>query len=217
MAGHPLARGRSRAPPGVTVRALVRSDIPRLATLLRELDPQLDHESGHQLLDPSFYEEHVAFAGEDASIERRPVYAWVAEREEEIVAFHHATYDPERSTLTGRLSTLASNRAGAGVQALLPRWLSLAGCVLGVETLLCWADLREPSAQLACELSGFCLFGFFPASDRITVAPGAVRHGFHAVYGVSLVPPEQSHIPERSAMPPRVAALADFVLGRAPA
>ncbi|MCX4240046.1 GNAT family N-acetyltransferase [Paraliomyxa miuraensis] len=204
-------------PPGVTARTLARADVPALIGMLAALDPRLDEAPDPRLLDPSFYEQHVALAGEDASIERRPVHAWVVEREGRIEALHHATHDPERSTLTGRLSTPASRRTGAELQALLPRWLSLVGPLLDVETLLCWVDLRERSGQLACERSGLRLLGFYPASDRITVAPGVVRHGFHAIYGASQVSPERSHVPARSAMSPRVAALADFVLGRAPA
>ncbi|PRQ02704.1 GNAT family N-acetyltransferase [Enhygromyxa salina] len=199
-------------PQGLTPRPLARADVPRLIAALPGLNPELEHDPDHHMLDPTFYAERVAFAGEDAVIANRPVYAWVIEREGEIVGFHHATFDVERSTFTAKLSTLASPR-DPEVQTSLPRWIALVGPWLEVETLLCWTDLRELSGQLACERSGLRLFGFLPASDRTATAPGVVRHGFLAIYGVSLVPPERAYVPARATMTPRVATLADFVLG----
>jgi hypothetical protein len=77
-----------------------------------------------------------------------------------------------------------------------------------------WVTLVHPIAQQACEEQGLSLHGIFPASERLNVAPGVIKHAYEAFYAASLVPQEQTLWPPFSEMPERVAALARFVRAR---
>jgi hypothetical protein len=102
---------------------------------------------------------------------------------------------------------------GLGLSTVLLSLQVLLGRTLSVDMIVCWATLRHPIGQRACERCGFRLVCIVPASDRVQVAPGVVQHAFEAVYAISLVPDEQTHRPASVSLSPRMAAVARFILG----
>lgn len=199
--------------PGLTVRQLARGDLPMLLDRLPSWHPELEGSLHDCLLTSDFYEEFVAFAGEDQSTRRRPAHARVFFYNGEMVGFNYSTFEIQSSTLYAEYIAVDPRHRGLGIAfALLPFKARMA-CAMGVDTVLAWATLHHPYRQMAAERSGFRLIGISPAADDSVDASGIKRYMFEAVYALSLVPPAQVFCPPREAMSPRVAALADFVLG----
>src|SRR5262249_3201369 len=102
---------------------------------------------------------------------------------------------------------------GRGLSTMLVALMVLFGRTISVDMIVAWATLRHSFAQLLAERCGFHLVGIVPASDRVQVTPGVVKHTFEAVYALSLVPDEQKHRPAAASLSPRMAAVARFILG----
>ncbi|WP_437619021.1 GNAT family N-acetyltransferase [Sorangium sp. So ce1151] len=208
-----LLAGQLALPPGVVVRRLASADLPVLMDRLPAWHPDTAHGPQRRLLSPAFYAARVALAGEDMRVERRPAHAWVVERDGALAGLSFVSCDLARSTLFPELIVIDPRRRAAGLARVLLHTDILAARAIGVETITAFTPLRDPHGQRLCEGAGFRLVGILPAAKRQVVSPGVVKYGFEAVYSISLVPPEQRYIPPREAMPPRLAALADFVFG----
>jgi GNAT superfamily N-acetyltransferase len=208
-----LLAGQLALPPGVVVRGLARADLPALMDRLPAWDRDIAHGSQRRLLSPAFYEASVALAGEDAHIERRPAHAWVVERGGELAGLSFVHCRLEHSTLFPELVVVDPRHRRAGLARVLLRTAMLTARSVRVDMITARATLRHPHGQRLCEGAGFRLVGILPAANRHTVSPGVVKHAFEAIYSISLLPPEQSYTPPRETMPPRVAALVDFVHG----
>lgn len=206
-------------PPGFSVHQLGRADVPALIAQLPAWHPEVFDGSKRYILDPAFYEESVAFAGETTRIDERPAYVWCVREggaSGPIVAVGTIGVDVERSTLRTEHAIIAPSHRGLRLSGLITLYVLIARAI-EIETVVGWASMRHPYAQKACEKHGFRLIGIVPASERISVAPGVTKYTFEAAYAISLVPPSLAWCPPRSAMLPRVAALARFVLGDNPA
>ncbi|HEX8114285.1 MAG TPA: GNAT family N-acetyltransferase, partial [Kofleriaceae bacterium] len=208
-----LLAGRLALPPVVTVRRLARADLPGLIDRLPAWHPDIAHGSQRRLLSPAFYEARVALEGEDAHIERRPAHVWVVERGGELAGLSVVRCRLEHDALFAEFIVIDPRHRGAGLARILLHTAVLAARAVGVEIISAFTTLCHPYGQRLCEGAGFRLIGILPAANRHTVSPGVVKHAFEAVYSISLLSPEQSYTPSREAMPPRVAALADFVYG----
>lgn len=200
-------------PAGVTLRQLARSDIPRLISRLPAWYPEIEDGIHKRLLTPSFYEELVALAKEDQSIERRPIHGRVFMYKGEMIGFNYSICELKRSTLRAEFIVIDPRHRGLGLGFSLLPFKVLLGRAIGIETVVVMATLQDPYRQMAAERSGFRLVGILPAAGLRAVDGNSVKHSFEALYALSLVPPEQSYIPPSAEMAPDLAALADFVLG----
>jgi GNAT superfamily N-acetyltransferase len=202
-----------RLPAGLTLRQLARPDIPRIISVLPEWFPDIVGSSLACLMTTSFYEQSVALAGEDARLAQRPGYAFVLCADPDPVAFGYVEYRASQSMLCAQVEAVDPRYRGLGLSTVLLSLQVLLGRTISVDMIVCWATLRHPVGQRACERCGFRLVGIVPASDRVQVAPGVVKHTFEAVYAISLVPDEQTSRPASAALSPRMAAVARFILG----
>lgn len=200
-------------PAGVTLRQLTRSDIPGLISRLPDWYPEVEEGIQKRLLTPSFYEELVALADEDQSIERRPIHGRVFLYKGELIGFTYSICELKRSTLRAEFIVIDPRHRGLGLGLSLLPFKVLLGRAIGIETVVAMSTLRDPYRQMAAERSGFRLVGILPAAGLQAVDGGGVKHTFEALYALSLVPPEQSYRPPAAEMDPGVAVLADFVLG----
>jgi hypothetical protein len=134
-------------PSDLRLRQLARSDIPRMIALLPTWFPELVGSSREGLLTASYYEESVALAGEDASIDRRPVYAFVIESGTEPVAFGCGEYRAAQALLRAEIGAVAPGVRGSGLAAAVARLLVLVGRTIGADMVIAWATLRHRLAQ----------------------------------------------------------------------
>jgi hypothetical protein len=136
----------------------------------------------------------------------------LAEVDGDLAVFSSYSFDAIRArTLRAELAVVnPRHRQRSLSNQLQPLWVLLARA-LEVEVILGWATLVHPYVQLGCERQGLDLVGILPASERLIVAPGVMKHAFEAVYAASLLPSEQVFWPPLTAMTDRVAALARFV------
>src|SRR5262249_8600886 len=167
------------------------------------------------LLPGSFYEQSVARAGEDADLDHRTAYAFLLWAGADPVCFGYVEYGASQSMLRAQVLAVDPRYRGRGrgLSTMLVVLMVLLGRTISVDMVVAWATLRHPFAQLLAERCGFRLIGIAPASDRVQVTPGVVKHTFEAVYAISLVPEEQTHRPASAALAPRMDALARFILG----
>jgi GNAT superfamily N-acetyltransferase len=200
-------------PGDLRLRQLARSDIPGMMALLPRWFPGLVGSSRECLLTASYYEESVALAGEDASTDRRPVYAFVIDSGAEPVAFGCGEYRAAQALLRAEIGAVAPRVRGSGLAAVMATLLVLVGRAIGADMIITWATLRHRLAQRMGERCGFRLVGIVPASDREQISPGVVKHVFEAVYAISLVPDAQTHRPPSASLSPRMASVASFILG----
>jgi GNAT superfamily N-acetyltransferase len=208
-----ILAGQLALPPGVAVRRLARADLPGLIDRLPAWHPDIAQGSQRRLLSPAFYEARVALEGEDAHIERRPEHAWVVECGGELAGLSVVRCHLEHDALFAEFVVIDPRHRGAGLARVLLHTAILTARAVGVEIVTAFTTLRHPYGQRLCEGAGLRLIGILPAANRHTVSPGVVKHAFEAVYSISLLRPEQSYTPPRETMPPRVAALVDFVHG----
>lgn len=200
---------------GPTLRPLARADVPRLLARLPNWDLELTASLHAHLLAEPFYEQHVALADEDATIDRRPSRVIVIEIEGELAGAAWLTCDLPSSTLRLELAAVELRRRRQGLaRALVAEFVAL-GRALGVETLLSAVTMRHPHGQRALELAGFTPIGIIPVSERRAVASDVYRYEYHALYAISRVPSALSLWPVRAAMLPAVADLAELVFGAA--
>jgi GNAT superfamily N-acetyltransferase len=208
-------------PTGLELRQLARSDIPRLVSILPQWLPDIVGGLCRYLLTPSFYEQSVALAGEDADLDHRPAYACLLWEGADPVAFGYVEYAASRSMLCIQMLAVDPRYRGRGraittlgaLTVLLGHTTVLIGRTIGVDMIITWVTLRHSFAQLASERCGLHLVGIVPASDRVQVAPGVVKPTFEAMYALSLVPDEQTYWPAPASLSPRMAAVARFILG----
>lgn len=193
-------------PAGFTVTPLRQADLPLLLAQLPAWFPELAQGSLAHLLDGEHYRSAVALEGEDQTIARRPSIAWVIRRGEELAALCCCSYDIPGYTLRGELAVVAPRYRRSGLtQSQLPLAVLVARAI-EAETVMSWATLRHLGAQRICEDAGWQLWGVIPASERYASAGGAGR-GAEALYGLSLIPPQQARWPDPAGLPPRHAAL----------
>ncbi len=81
------------------------------------------------------------------------------------------------------------------------------GQAVGARVISAWAPLHCLDVQHMFERGGFSLWGLIPAADSLLEEDGRLARGFRAVYGISLVPQEQTHKPDASSLPPDRAAI----------
>jgi hypothetical protein len=53
---------------------------------------------------------------------------------------------------------------------------------MGFGLVYYYVTLRIPQAQAVAEAAGYGLVGILPASDRVMVAPGIIKHMHEAIY-----------------------------------
>lgn len=201
-----------RLPASVTLRQLARGDLAQLVERLPAWYFQIATTAQRRLLTAAFYDDCVALAGEDQTIARRPIHARVFVHRGELIGLTYSICEVKRSTLRAEFIVIDPRHRGLGLAlATLPFKVLLARAI-GVDTVLAMATLRDPYRQMAAERSGFRLAGLLPAAGIDDAGDGA-KHVFEAMYACSLVPAERAFRPPAAAMLPRVAAVADFVLG----
>ena len=210
-----LLASQLQLPAGLELRQLARCDIPRLLSVLPEWFPDIVGSSRRFLLTSSFYEQSVALAGEDASLDHRPAYAFLLWAGADPVAFGYVEYAASQSMLRAQVLAVDPRYRGRGrgLSTMLVALMVLLGRTISVDMIVAWATLRHSFAQLMAERCGFRLIGIVPASDRVQIRPGVVKHTFEAVYAISLVPDEQTHRPASASLSPHMAAVARFILG----
>lgn len=201
-------------PPGLIFRQLSRSDIPRLIESLPAWYPTLLGSALNFLLTPAFYEETIALLGEEARLSERPGYVYLGEFDGDLAFFGVVGFDNFRvRTFRNEFGLMAPKYRRKNLSHIPVPMNVMLSRAIGAELMVGWSTLSTTAIQRSCERAGLWLCGLFPASERITVGPGVVKHAYEALYAAPLVSPEEIAWPPYSAMPARVAALASFVRG----
>jgi N-acetylglutamate synthase-like GNAT family acetyltransferase len=198
-------------PDGLVIEALQRADIPAVIARLPQWFPDIVGSSQEQYLDPSFYDQYVALQGEEPRVAERPNLFWVVKDHDAIISVACGSYDAEGLTLRAEVAVIDPARRARGVGARVTPLNVLIARALGAETIVAWATMKHRGAQTASERAGWQLWGVIPASERYAVAPGVVKRGCEALYGISLVPPESARWPDPAALSPHRAALVRFI------
>jgi hypothetical protein len=117
-------------------------------------------------------------------------------------------------TLYARVGAVAPRHRGAKLLNTALILLEAIGRAMGMALAYFFATLQHPYSQMAAEKAGFQLVGVAPASDRIAVAPGVVKHVYEAIYAKVFAPESDLLRPRAENLTPRVKALFDHLFER---
>lgn len=195
-----------RLPPDLHMRVMERRDIPTVVAILDVAFPDLATAEDHSALSAAFYEEQVAFAGEDRSTEECPLFVLLIESASGALACALMEYEPIQRALLLRLIAVVPAARGWGLgRALLEAHVAVGQAVGAIELYGLTAVDNRAQCALFARL-GYALCGIIPDSDRREVAPGELRFIPEALYRKGLVPAQTAR-PEPAALRPGTAAL----------
>jgi hypothetical protein len=197
-------------PSGYRVEQLRRSDIPELVSCFRTWFPDIavgGESCWHQ---EDFYEREVSLAGEPET----GLIVFVTRSSQGLVAMFSLERREDMLTLYCRVGAVAPTHRGEKLAHIAFSALEPIGRAMGMAVVYFFATLQHPYTQMAAERYGFQLIGIVPASDRMMVAPGVVKHVYEAVYVKLLAPPSDVLRPSAENLTPRVNALFEYLFGK---
>ena len=192
-----LAVADTKTPPDYTLMQLRREGVPELAKALGDWYPDL-RVSGEQChLDPEFYYQHCALAGETSE---RPVLAIVATNRGAVVGVLTLERDVPSLTVSCRVGAIAPDHRGPALALLGPQLLERVGRRMGAALVLYYATLQTPHQQLLAERCRFVLVGIVPACDQNYASGHAVKRVYEAIYAKVLCDDASVALPPEGAL-----------------
>jgi hypothetical protein len=196
-------------PVGYRLEQLKRADIPELITCLEQWYPDMRVGAASVYLQEDFYTNEVFLRGEA----QKDTLVLVGRCAEELVAILSFERETHSLTLYGGLGVIAPQHRGKKFAHLAPACLEAMGRGIGYGLVYYLATLRIPQTQAVAEAAGFQLVGIMPASDRIIVAPGVVKHMYEGIYAKVLVNPSDMLALQDESLTPKTKALFEFLFG----
>lgn len=188
---------------------LRRSDIHELVSSFRAWFPDLAVGADSCYHQEDFYNREVSLAGEP----EKGIFVLVMRSDQELVGMFSLERREDTLSLYARVGAVAPQHRGAGLTNVALALLESMGRAMGVALVYYFASLQHPYSQMASERAGFQLVGIIPASDRLMVAPGVVKHVYEAVYVKLLASDTEVLRPLAENLTPRVKALFDYLFG----
>ncbi len=194
-------------PSGYRIEQLKRSDIAELVGSLKGWYPDITVGAVSCYLREDFYADRVFLAGEP----EKDVIVVLARRDQELAGMLSLERDLDTLTLYGGLGAVAPKHRGAKLANIAPALLEAMGRAMGMGLVYYLATLRIPHVQAVAETAGFRIVGILPASDRVMVAPGVVKHAYEAIYAKVLAADPDVLSPQSESLTPRTKAVFDFL------
>lgn len=205
-------------PPGYRLRVQTADDIAMLTGpdgLLGRWHPALLHQTGQALTTAAYHRDHVALGGaqEPRTLAERPCCHLLLCRDSQPVAFCAFSVDAAGVSLFADLGVVDPAHIGRGLMLHMARALLWIAAALEVETVLSWVTLSHLGAQRVAQRAGLSLWGIVPASEIIVGVDGRSRYVCEALYGASLIPPDQARWPDDDRIPLHLRDLARRIRG----
>lgn len=197
-------------PSGYRLEQLRRSDIPELVSCFQTWFPDIAVGGESCWHREDFYEQEVSLAGEPET----GIIVFVTRSAQELAAMFSLERREDMLTLYCRVGAVAPTHRGEKLAHVAFSALEPIGRAMGMAVVYFFATLQHPFTQMAAEKYGFRLIGIVPASDRLMVAPGVVKHVYEAVYVKVLASPTDVLRPSAENLTPRVKALFDYLFGK---
>jgi hypothetical protein len=194
-------------PSGYRFEQLRRSDIPELVSSFRTWFPTIAVGSESCFHREDFYQREVSLQGETET----PIIVFVLKAGQELAGMFSLERREEMLCLYGRVGAVAPQHRGHKLTHFAPTLLESMGRAMGMAVVYFFATLEHPYTQMAAEKCNFQLVGIVPASDRLMVAPGLIKHVYEAVYVRLLASPAEILRPQPENLTPRVKALFDHL------
>jgi hypothetical protein len=194
-------------PAGYRIEQLQRSDIHALASSFRSWFPDLATGVESCYHQEDFYDREVSLKGEPET----EIFVVVVKADQELAGMFSVERREENLTLYARVGAIAPQHRGAKLLNTALILLESIGRAMGMALAYFFATLKHPYSQMAEEKSGFQLIGVAPASDRIAIAPGVVKHVYEAIYAKVLAPESDLLRPLTENLTPRTKALFEFL------
>ena len=198
------ALAETRPPTGYALSQLARAQVPALVSELGRWFPDLRVSGERCHLDPRFYEEHAALAGETAD---RSVLPLVALRNDALAGVITLERDVSTRTVTCRVGAIAPAHRGPALALLGPMLLERVARAVGAELALYHATLKSRHQQVLAERSRFALVGIVPACDHGYTERGTVKRVYEALYAKVLVDESRVAQPDDDALTARTRAV----------
>jgi hypothetical protein len=197
-------------PSGYRFEQLRRSDIHELVSSFRTWFPDIAVGAESCYHREDFYDREVSLEGEP----EKEILVFVARSEQELAGVFSLERREDTLSLYGHVGAVAPKHRGAKLSHIAPTLLESMGRAMGIAVVYYFATLQHPYSQMMSESAGFQLVGIIPASDRLMVAPGVVKHVYEAVYVKVLAPDTDVLRPRAENLTPRVKALFDHLFER---
>jgi hypothetical protein len=194
-------------PAGYRWEQLQRSDIHRLASSFRTWFPDVAIGTESCYHQEDFYHREVSLKGEPET----EIIVLVIKADQEFAGMFSVEQSEENLTLYARIGAIAPRHRGAKLTNAGLILLESMGRAMGMALAYFFATLQHPYSQMAAEKTGFQLIGVAPASDRMAIAPGVVKHVYEAIYAKVLAPESDVLRPLAENLTPRTKALFDFL------
>ena len=205
-----ILSARSDAQPVLKVRQLRRTELATYSRCLRAWNPTLVGSNRESLLHHAAYASNTAFDGEIQDLAKRPLSIWILEESEVPVGICTLSYVASRASMDIVVCAIAPTSNSANVSELFHCLLASLAKALGIIRISGFVSLRNREGQQLYEKLGLQLLGIIPTADRYCLGDRMV-YGMDALFGRSLVPHQDCHLPSLEKAPPRLAALTQFM------
>lgn len=192
---------------GYRLEQLRRSDIHQLVSSFRTWFPDLAVGAESCYHQEDFYNREVSLEGEP----EKGIIVFVVRADQELAGMFSLERREDVLALYGRVGAVAPQHRGAKLAHIAPNLLESMGRAMGMAVVYYFATLQHPYSQMMSESAGFQLVGIIPASDRLMVAPGVVKHVYEAIYVKLLASDNDVLSPLAENLTPRVKALFDHL------
>lgn len=196
-------------PSGYTLEQLRRASVPELVQCLQEWYPDMSVGELSCYLHEEFYTSEVSLENEP----EKDVLVLLIRCGEEPAAVLSLERKPYSQVLYGSLGVIAPKYRGQKLAHLAPVLLETIGRGMGFGLVYHYVTLRIPQAQAVAEAAGYQLVGIIPASERVMVAPGIIKHMHEAIYAKVLQNDRELLRVEVNHLTPQTKALFEFLFG----
>ncbi|MES2644860.1 MAG: hypothetical protein V4850_35565 [Myxococcota bacterium] len=203
----PALQALAPAGSGLTVRAITPGEVAELIANLRAWYPALAVAAVSYMLDPAFYAEQVAFAGETPPFAERPYLVVVVESASEMVSCLLLAAEEEGRVVSGTMTVVAPGAYGKGLGGVSARGTVGVAEAIGADLAYALAALDNHASRKALEAAGMSLCAVVPGCERKLLASGEVVWVAEALYVKAFAPEEERVKPAASLLTPAVAAM----------
>ena len=194
-------------PRGYRLEQLRRSDIPELVDCFRTWFPDIATGSESCWHREDFYQREVSLEGERETA----IIVYVVRSTLELVSMFSLERHEDMLALYCRVGAAAPAHRGEKLAHIAFKLLEPIGRAMGMAIVYFYATLQHRYTQMIAEKYRFQLIGIVPASDRLVVEPGVVKHVYEAAYVKVLASPADILRPSPENLTPRVKALFDHL------
>jgi hypothetical protein len=196
-------------PLGYTLEHLNRADIPKLVQCLQEWYPAMSVGELSCYLHEDFYTSEVSLENEP----EKDILVLLVRYGGEPAAALALERKPYSQVLYGSLGVIAPQHRGQKLAHVAPVLLETIGRSMNFGLVYYYVTLRIPQAQAVAEAAGYGLVGILPASDRVLVAAGVIKHMHEAIYAKVLKEDSDLLLVKAEHLTPQTKALFEFLFG----